>query len=122
MKILVVEDDHSVRETMGMVLDYLHHESQLVTEGNQALRSLEEVWPDLMVLDLTLPGMSGEEIFAEVRRRFGRTPPTIVMTAATQGQQRAAQMQGAYFLAKPYTLEQLEAKIQEVLHSLKAAA
>jgi DNA-binding response OmpR family regulator len=107
MKILVVEDDRSVRETLGIVLESYDLEARLVADGEQALEALDEQWPDVLLLDLTLEGMSGEEVYGKIRERFGRVPPTVVLSAAQQGESRARHLPGARFLAKPYTLEQL---------------
>lgn len=107
MKILVVEDDRSVRETLGIVLESYDLNPRLVPDGERALLSLEEEWPDVLLLDLTLEGMSGEEVYGRIREKFGRVPPTVVLSAAYQGARRTRHLPGAHFLAKPYTLEQL---------------
>ncbi len=107
MKVLVVEDDPSVRETLGMVLNAYNHEADLVDDGEQALNYLEGAWPDVMLLDLTLPGMSGEEVYQAIQKKFGRVPPTVILSAAQQGAARARSLAGTWFLAKPYTIEQL---------------
>jgi DNA-binding response OmpR family regulator len=112
MKVLVVEDDPSVRETLGMVLEAYEHEPDLVDNGEQAMEHLRKHWPQVMLLDLTLPGMSGEELYTQVLKTFGRVPPTVVLSAAQEGESRVRQMPGAWFLAKPYTIEQLAETLQ----------
>jgi DNA-binding response OmpR family regulator len=107
MKVLVVEDDPSVRETLGMVLEAYEHKPDLVDNGEQALEYLRSEWPEVMLLDLTLPGMSGEELYNQIIKTFGRVPPTVVLSAAQEGESRAKSLPGAWFLAKPYTIEQL---------------
>ncbi len=107
MKVLVVEDDLSVRETLGMVLEACEHQPDLIEGGDQALEYLMNNWPDVMLLDLTLPGMTGEEVYHRIHERFGRVPPTVVLSAAQEGASRARSMPGTWFLAKPYTIEQL---------------
>lgn len=107
MKVLVVEDDRSVRETLGIVLETYDIFAELVDGGDAALAYLERDWPDVMLLDLTLEGMSGEELYAKIQSRFGNVPPTVVLSAAQEGEQRTQALRGAKFLAKPYTLEQL---------------
>jgi DNA-binding response OmpR family regulator len=114
MKILVVEDDLSVRETLGMVLESSQHDVDLIENGKQALEYLSNTWPDVMLLDLTLPEMSGEEVYQEIRNRFGRTPPTVILSAAQKAADRAKYMPGTLFLAKPYTIEDLEAILVQV--------
>jgi DNA-binding response OmpR family regulator len=121
MKVLVVEDDVSVRETLGMVLEAYEHQADLVADGEQALEYLKTAWPDVMLLDLTLPGMAGEEVFQQIQGRFGKVPPTVVLSAAQQGEVRARRMSGAWFLAKPYTIEQLVETLYEAATSRGAA-
>lgn len=120
MRILVVEDDPSVRETLGMVLEAYDHQPDLVDDGERALEYLAKTWPDVMLLDLSLPGMSGEEVYAAIREKFGRVPPTVVVSAVQEGQDRARHLPGAMFLAKPYTLEEL-ASILQVAAASRAA-
>ena len=113
MNILVLEDDSSVRETLGLVLESSSHHADLVESGEKALEYLKKKWPDILLLDLTLPEMSGEQVFESIQNIFGRVPPTIVVSAAQEGESRAKHMQGAWFLAKPYTIDQLEHVILE---------
>lgn len=121
MKILVVEDDRSVRETVGMVLDCYNYEVQLVDGGGTALRHLETSWPDVMLLDLSLTDMAGEELYHRIQERFGKVPPTVVLSAAQNGAERIARMPGARFLAKPYTLDQLNEVLEAVGTGNRAA-
>jgi DNA-binding response OmpR family regulator len=121
MRILVVEDDSSVRETLGMVLDSYGHESELVDDGEEALKHLRKSWPDVLLLDLTLQVMSGEQVFQQISSEFGRVPPTVVLSAAQQGANRASHLPGALFLAKPYTIEQLQEVIFEAARLQGAA-
>src|SRR4051812_28294710 len=113
MRVLVIEDDQSVRETLGMVLEAYRYNVELCPDGADAIRRILTSWPDVMLLDLTLQDSSGEEVYAKIRERFGRVPPTIVLSAAQEGAGRTSQMPGARFLAKPYTLDQLVAAIEE---------
>ena len=121
MNIMVLEDDPSVRETLGLVLESSSHHANLVDSGEAALEALKKKWPDVLLLDLTLPGMSGEQVFDKIRSTFGHVPPTVVLSAAQEGESRAAHMEGAWFLAKPYTIDQLEEVIVEASSKRKAS-
>jgi DNA-binding response OmpR family regulator len=121
MKILVVEDDISVRETLGMVLESSDHEVVLLENGKEALNYLEKSWPDAMLLDLTLPEMSGEEIYSAILGKFGKIPPTVILSAVQKGEDRARHLEGAMFLAKPYSIEDLEQTLDVVIRSKGAA-
>lgn len=121
MRVLVIEDDGSIRETLGMVLQACEHEPILAASGEEAIRILQHRWPDALLLDLTLPGMSGEETFDRIQSIFGRVPPTIVLSAAQTGEARVGRMKGALFLAKPYTIEAL-AEALEGIRATRGAA
>src|SRR4051794_26930746 len=112
MRVLVVEDDASIRETLGMVLEAYGHQSELIEKGEKVVEYLQSNWPDVMLLDLTLQGMSGEEVYQKILAQFGRVPPTVVLSAAQQGESRARHLPGAWFLGKPYTIEQLAEVIE----------
>lgn len=117
MRILVVEDDPSVRETIGLVLEAYHHQSDLAEDGASALRFLDrgnDFWPDALLLDLRLQVGSGEEVYQQIQQKFGRVPPTVVISAAQEGAYRASQMPGVKFLAKPYTVEELLGVLEQV--------
>ena len=121
MRVLVVEDDPSIRETLGMVLEAYNHQPILMESGEKAIEFLKTSWPDVMLLDLTLQGMSGEEVYNNILTHFGRVPPTVVLSAAQQGELRTRNMAGASFLGKPYTIEQLAEMIEQVVASQGAA-
>ena len=122
MRVLVIEDDSSVRETLGMVLEAYQHQPDLAESGEQAVSFLKSTWPDVMLLDLTLQGVTGEEVYEQIHNEFGRVPPTVVLSAAQQGESRARHLPGTYFLAKPYTIEQLEDILSEAANSARGAA
>lgn len=122
MKVLVIEDDVAVRETLGMVLEAFEFEPILVENGDQAIASLRERWPDAVLLDLTLEDTTGEQVFEQIRNEFGKTPPTVVLSAVQHGETRAQQMPGALYLAKPYTIEDLVALLEQVVALQKGAA
>lgn len=121
MRILVVEDDPSIRETLGIVLEAYDHRADLMSRGETVLQYLEKNWPDVMLLDLTLQEMSGEEVYHQILAKFGRVPPTIILSAVQQGESRAKNLPGAWFLGKPYTIEELVEMIEQVAISQGAA-
>ncbi|MEN9723753.1 MAG: hypothetical protein RJB38_1739 [Pseudomonadota bacterium] len=121
MNVLVVEDDRSIRETIGIVLEAYRHQAELVANAQETLDFLERRlghWPDVMLLDLKLATERGEEVYERIRARFGKTPPTIVISAAQEGAKRAARIPGASFLSKPYSIDQLLEAIERVATSV----
>jgi DNA-binding response OmpR family regulator len=121
MRVLVVEDDPSIRETLGMVLEACEYQADLMDSGEKALEYLKGTWPDVMLLDLTLEGMTGEEVYEQIKERFGRVPPTVVLSAVQHAENRVRNLPGASFLGKPYTIEELSAVIEQAVASKGAA-
>ena len=73
-KILVVEDDPSVAESIGALLKFNRHTVEWVADGLEAFNRLKACDYDLVVLDLWVPGLSGEELCIKYRENGGETP------------------------------------------------
>lgn len=84
-KILIVDDENSIRELFRFIFEDAGHAALLAGNGREALAVLQEVIPDFIVLDVSMPEMSGTEFIMELKRRAARTPglddiPFVVMT------------------------------------------
>jgi len=79
IRVLVVEDDELVRNTIYMLLDQSGYKVRVANNGFEALLRLQEEVPDVLVTDLNMPEMSGFELLSVVRRRF----PTVVAIATS---------------------------------------
>jgi CheY-like chemotaxis protein len=79
-RILVVDDDASVREMVGRVLAGEGYSVCIAADGEGALAAVDREQPDLVLLDLNLPGMTGWEVLDALRKRKPNLP-TIVITA-----------------------------------------
>jgi CheY-like chemotaxis protein len=84
--ILVVEDDESVRTSLGMVLSGLGHRVRSASDGLAALIAMRQEAPDILLSDLNMPRMSGFELLSVVRRRFPAVR-VIAMSGAFAGDQ-----------------------------------
>jgi two-component system phosphate regulon response regulator PhoB len=80
--ILVVEDDPLVRDLLSAVLTDEGYDVMAAETGEQALAAIGTIWPDLLTLDLDLPGIAGDAILAELRRRDEtRELPVVIVSA-----------------------------------------
>lgn len=77
-KILIVEDDADIRETLRSILQHDRFEVRAVSDGPSALAALQESLPDVALLDLGLPGMSGYELARRIRQQFGENSLQLV--------------------------------------------
>ena len=117
-KILIVDDDPTARETMVAFLESENYELDLATDGIHALQLLKNLQPDLILLDVMMPGMDG----FEVCRRIRATPqlaevPIILLTALDD---RASLMQGIEsgaddFLHKPVDRQEIVARVRTII-------
>ena len=100
--VLVVEDDALLRETIVWALEDDGLAVDSAVDGKDAVHRASVREPSLVVLDMTLPGLDGFGVAAELRRRFGGRVPILVVTADGQPRQKAERV-GAYsFLHKPF--------------------
>jgi len=110
--VLLIEDEPNIAEAIRFILSRDGWEVTHFAEGQGAMAALRAARPDVLVLDLMLPGRSGLEILAELRAEpaFARLP-VLMLTARGQGRDReAAERAGATaFLAKPFANSDLVA-------------
>jgi len=113
--ILLVEDEESYREPLTYQLERDGYEVVAVDNGTDALTAYERSAPDLVLLDLMLPGMSGTEVCRELRRQ-GNTP-VIMLTAKDEEFDKVLGLElGADdYVTKPYSYRELVARMRAVL-------
>jgi two-component system, OmpR family, response regulator ResD len=124
-RVLVVEDDLTVAE---VVVDYLRHaglEPRHAADGQAAL-DIAATWrPDLVVLDLMLPGISGLEVCRRLReRQEGQAPlPVIMLTALGEESDRVRGLESGAddYVTKPFSPRELTLRVQAVLRRARAA-
>jgi DNA-binding response OmpR family regulator len=113
--ILICEDDQNLRQLVRVILGEEYRFVEAHT-GHEALEFALELRPDLIILDLMLPGASGLEVLRGLREQLavGDTP-VIVMSAWGHADQAALEAGAARFLPKPFEPDQLTALVHEVL-------
>lgn len=114
-KILVVEDEPSIREVVGLYLERAGYEVEMADDGRAAFAALEKEMPDLVVLDLMLPEVDGWEITRWLRER-GDTP-IIMVTARREEWDRIAglEMGADDYVVKPFSPQELVSRVRAVL-------
>ena len=113
--ILICEDDQNLRHLVRVILDGGYHFVE-AHNGREALKLALELRPDLVILDLMLPGASGFEVLSDLRKELPRAEtPVIVMSAWGHADQAALEAGADRFLAKPFEPEELTSMVSEVL-------
>jgi DNA-binding response OmpR family regulator len=113
--VLVVDDDDNVRDVVRRYLERAGYRVSVAETGEDALLRAAETEPDLVVLDLMLPGMDGFEVCRRLRQR--RPVPVVMLTARGDEDDRIAGLQlGADdYVAKPFSPRELVLRVTSVL-------
>ena len=113
-RILVVDDDTSIRSFVEMALDSVGYAVSTAGNGAEALAVTTQVQPDLILLDMRMPIMDGWTFAEQYRQQAGPHAPIVVITAATDAGERAAEIDADGFLGKPFDLDDLLRLVSQV--------
>ena len=122
-KILIVEDDSGISDFVKAELDHEGFETTVAADGRVALEVFESFNPDLILLDVMLPGLSGLEVLRRIRKTSA--VPVIMVTARGETYDRVNGLDAGAddYLPKPFEIEELLARMRAVLRrSAKVAA
>ena len=116
MKLLLVEDDAAMRATLERTLSRRHFQIEACGDGLDALATWRAMSFDVVLLDLTLPGLDGLQVLAQARQS-GLTTPVLIATArGTVGDRIMGLNLGADdYLPKPFDLDELEARLRALV-------
>jgi two-component system response regulator MprA len=117
MKILVVDDEQAVRESLRRALQLEGYEVELASDGAEAIERLERnAEPDAIVLDILMPGVDGLEVTRRLRRK-GSSVPILMLTARAAVDDRVAGLDAGAddYLVKPFALDELHARLRALL-------
>jgi two-component system response regulator MprA len=119
VKILVVDDERAVRESLRRALELEGYEIELAADGQEALQRLEangEGQPDAVILDVLMPVVDGLEVCRRIRRSGNRVP-VLMLTARDEIENRVAGLDAGAddYVTKPFALEELVARVRALL-------
>ncbi|SEB20273.1 PAS domain S-box protein [Variovorax sp. YR216] len=116
-RILVVDDNRDSAETMQLLLEALGYEASVAYDGVAGLDAIKTQAPDVVLLDIGLPGLSGIEVAKRVRTEVHQQPTLIAVTGYGQESDRETSYDAGFFahLTKPVALDQLQSLLDRVL-------
>jgi DNA-binding response OmpR family regulator len=119
--VLVVDDEEAIAEAVRARLQSEGYEVLVAGDGPEAIRVCDEQHPDLVVLDLMLPGMDGLEVCTVIQRE--RWVPVLMLTARTEEADKVAGFAvGADdYLTKPFSLRELAVRVRAILRRVERA-
>src|ERR671928_295057 len=125
VRILVVDDERAVRESLRRALQLEGYDVELAADGSEALRRLAipQDEPDAVVLDVLMPGLDGLEVCRRLRRKGNRLP-VLMLTARDEVESRVAGLDAGAddYVTKPFALEELLARVRALLRRTAAGS
>lgn len=120
--ILIVDDEQTVLESFRIILKD-NYRVTTANNGEKALKALDEELPDLMILDLKMPGMSGMEVLQKVSQSFPGLPVIIVTaTKDIKSVIEAMKLGATDFVVKPFDVDEIKLLIDKTLRSKQLAS
>ncbi|MDP8956073.1 MAG: response regulator transcription factor [Actinomycetota bacterium] len=118
-KVLVVEDEQAIAEAVRARLDSEGYQVAVASDGPRAIEAVRHEHPDLVVLDLMLPGMDGLEVCREIQK--DQWVPVLMLTARAEEADRVAGLAvGADdYLTKPFSMRELVARVRAILRRIE---
>jgi CheY-like chemotaxis protein len=115
-KILICDDDEGIIDVLSLMLEDTGHNIIAETNSLNAYAIIEAEKPDLMILDLWMPVLSGDQILNRIRMSpQHQTLPVIVISASRDGEEIAKNAGATIFIAKPFDMDHLLAVVQDLL-------
>ena len=121
-KILIVDDDNNIAELISLYLTKECYECRIVNDGEEALKEVETFQPNLVLLDLMLPGIDGYQVCREIRHKSNL--PIIMLSAKGEVFDKVLGLElGADdYIIKPFDSKELVARVKAVLRRFQPAA
>lgn len=120
-KVLVVDDEKMIRDAVSAYFTKMGCEVSQADNGQDAIAAFEKEKPDFIILDLMLPGMTGEEVCKQIRQKSD--VPIIMLTAKTQEESvlNGLKIGADDYVTKPFSVKQLFARMEVIMRRVSGA-
>jgi len=121
--ILIVDDNEMVREMQVAVLESANYSVRAAADGRRALALAEDELPSLVLMDITMPGMTGYQVLAQMRETYGDDLPIVLVSALPEDEERdTAISRGATdYISKPFDIPSVLDCVKHYLSAIPAA-
>ncbi|PIQ40557.1 MAG: response regulator [Thalassolituus sp. CG17_big_fil_post_rev_8_21_14_2_50_53_8] len=115
--ILIVDDNDAIREMQVAVLESANYSVREAANGTHALTLAEEIKPQLVLMDITMPGMTGYQVLDQLREKYGSELPIVMVSALPENEEREiALARGATdYISKPFDIPSVLRSVKQYL-------
>jgi DNA-binding response OmpR family regulator len=116
--ILIAEDEHDIRELIAFTLEYAGHEVTATTNGEEAFETAQKVMPDLILLDVRMPRMTGYEVCEKIKanEKTHLIPVVFLSAKGQEAEVKTGMLAGAVeYIIKPFAPDQLVESVRAIL-------
>ena len=122
MKLLIVDDEVEICDFLKSFFEERNYEVKTASSGQAALDAIEQFKPQIVLLDIKMPGMDGIQVLGTVKKKFPRTKVIMVTALETRDKIEECLRLGAdNYITKPLSLEYLENDVREKIESLSGS-
>ncbi len=118
-RIMIVDDEEDIRVSVGQIFEVSGYEVTKAKDGNDCLNKLERAIPDLVILDIMMPGMNGWDVAARIKENSKWSKIPIVFLTA-KGDEMSIGMGGLAskeYIVKPFDIIKLKERVEEILNN-----
>ena len=112
-RVLLVDDERAILKVLSIKLRISGYDVVTASSGKEALDVISSAYPDVMLLDVIMPGMDGFEVLEKLRT--SSELPIIVFSARPENAQKAIELGANDFLAKPFNVDEMVGRIENLL-------
>jgi len=118
-KIVIIDDDKSILEVTKIILEAENYKVEMIDSDRNIIEKVKKIMPDLILLDISMPGLGGKEICTKLKKETETEKIPIMMLSASSKIREVTKDCGAdYWLEKPFEMDQLIDKVKQVLNRL----
>ena len=114
-KVLLVDDEQEFIETLSERLKMRDLDAKMALDGEQALESVQDDEPDVMLLDLKMPGMDGMEVLSQVKKAFPNVQVVMLTGHGSDTDYAIGANEAAFYLPKPLKIDELVKTLDTVI-------
>ena len=118
-RIMIVDDEEDIRVSVGQIFEVSGYEVTKAEDGNDCLNKLERAIPDLVILDIMMPGMNGWDVAARIKEnsKWSKIPIVFLTAKGDEMSIGMGRFASKEYIVKPFDIIKLKERVEEILNN-----